>query len=252
MDKILLYPVGSTDSCHYASTLLEQGGFSLADHPSPEITHLLLDIPSFDTEGRLRDGADLKELLRMLPKKVILIGGNLYQKYLSNYRTIDLLQDPYYLAKNASITAECALRAAAPYLNTTFHDTPALILGWGRIGKCLSKTLSSLGCPVTVAARKETDRAMLETLGYTAVDFSQIQKTLRHCRILFNTVPDLPLHSDILDLWKNGIAIDLASYPGMKGRTVIPARGLPGKYAPESAGKLIAETILKLYKEEAL
>lgn len=252
MDKILLYPVGSSESCHYASVLLQQAGFSLTDHPAPEITHLLLDIPSFDTAGLLRDGSDLKALLRMLPKTVTVIGGNLDPCFLEDHRKRDLLKDPYYLAKNAAITAECALQVAASHLDLTFADSSALILGWGRIGKCLAKLLRALGSTVTVAARKESDRAMLEALGYRAVDYAQIPQTLRHCSILFNTVPDLPLHSCILDAWKDGIAIDLASYPGMQGKTVIPARGLPGKYAPKSSGKLIAETILRLYKEEAL
>lgn len=252
MDKVLLYSIGCTDSCRYASTLLEKNGYSLTDHPSPEVTHLLLDVPSFDTTGALRDGSDLKELLRMLPKSLAIIGGNLNQEYLYDYRKIDLLQDPYYLAKNAAITAECALKVAAPYLKTTFTDSPALILGWGRIGKCLAKLLLAADCPVTVAARKDSDRAMLEALGYRAVDFSQISKILGQYKLLFNTVPDLPLHSDIMDQWENGVAIDLASYPGMKGKNVIPARGLPGKYAPESSGKLIAETIQRIDKEEAL
>lgn len=252
MERCLLYPIGCSDSCHYAAILLEKAGFSLTDHPSPDITHLLLDIPSFDPNGCLRDGTDLQELLRRVPKTITLIGGNLDQEYLDGYRKIDLLKDPHYLAKNAAITAECALQICTPHLKATLSDSPVLILGWGRIGKCLAKLLSSMGCPVTVAARKESDRAMLEALGYRAVDFSQITETLQQCKVLFNTVPDLPLHSDVPDLWKNGTAIDLASYPGMKGKSVIPARGLPGKYAPESSGMLIAQAILRLYKEEAL
>ena len=252
MDQRLLYPIGISDSCHYASRLLEHAGFALTDHPSPDVTHLLLDIPSFDDKGFLRDGSDLKELLRMLPKSIAVIGGNLEQPYLSNYRKTDLLKDPVYLAKNAAITAECALQVCAPHLKSTFADAPVLILGWGRIGKCLARLLRALGCSVTVAARKESDRAMLEVLGYRAVDFSQISQTLRRCTVLFNTVPDLPLHSDLPDACANVTAIDLASYPGMQGKQVIPARGLPGKYAPESSGKLIAKTILRIYKEEAL
>lgn len=252
MDKILLYPVGISDSCLFAASQLQKAGFTLTDHPAPEITHLMLDIPSFDRCGKLRDGSDLKQLLRMLPKTITVIGGNLNADCLSGYRKIDLLQNPQFLAKNAAITAECALRVAASHLAATFADTPALILGWGRIGKCLARLLSALGCSVTVAARKEADRAMLEALGYRAVDFSQIDQAIKHCRILFNTVPEVPLHSDILDLWKNVLAIDLASEPGMKGNSVIPARGLPGKFAPESSGRLIAETILKLYEEDAL
>ena len=252
MEQLLVYPIGSSESCRYAAKALEQSGFLLTDHPTPEITHLLLDVPSFDEKGFLRDGSDLKGLLRMLPRTITVIGGNLEQDFLQDYRKIDLLRDPCYLAKNAAITAECALRFVAPYLKGTLADSPTLILGWGRIGKHLAQQLSSLGCKVTVAARKEQDRAMLEAFGYQAVDFSQVSKVLNHCRILFNTVPILPPSQEILALWKGGIAIDLASHPGMQGEAVIPARGLPGKYAPESSGKLIAETILRFCKEEAL
>lgn len=245
MHNNLLYPIGVSESCRYASIFLEEAGFCLTDHPEPEITHLLLDVPSFGSDGLLRGGSDLKQMLRMLPKSITLIGGNLNTDSIEDYHKIDLLKDPFYLAKNAAITAECAIQVAAPHLKTTFADTPALILGWGRIGKCLAKMLASLNCHVTVAARKESDRAMLAALGYQAIDFPQISQTLRHCRILFNTVPDLSLHSDLPDTWKNGIALDLASYPGLQGKNTIPARGLPGIYAPESSGRLITETILR-------
>lgn len=248
MNNILIYPIGSSDSCRAASAFLENAGLSLTDHPTPEVTHLLLDVPSFDTSGFLKDGTDLNEMLRMLPKSLTVIGGNLNHTCLQDYRTVDLLQDPYYLTKNAVITAECALRVAAPYLHTTFADSPALILGWGRIGKILARMLKELGCPVAVAARKDSDRAMLEALGYRAVEYSRIPNTLGQYTILFNTVPDLPLQIDGEKL----IAIDLASYPGMRGSHVIPARGLPGKYAPESSGMLIANSILKLYQEGVL
>lgn len=250
MEKILLYPIGSSDSCSFAASYLKQSGIPLTDHPSPEVTHLLLDTPSFDPAGNLRDGSRLQEFLRMLPNDITLIGGNLDQNDLADYQKLDLLKDPHYLAKNAAITAECALRVAGPYLKTTFCDTPSLILGWGRIGKCLAKGLASFGNSVTVAARKDHDRAMIEALGYQAVAFDQIKETLPQCKILFNTVPELALHSDLVDTWKNGIAIDLASYPGMPGKAVIAARGLPGKYAPESSGRLIAQTILRHFKED--
>lgn len=252
MNPKLFYPIGSTESCRFATCFLEQSGFLVTDHPSPDITHLLLDIPSFDSKGGLLDGTDLKDILRMLPDDTIIIGGNLSQEVLNRYHKIDLLQDPLFLAKNAAITAECALRAAAPYINTAFADTPTLILGWGRIGKCLGALLHAMGCPVTVAARKNTDRALLAALGYDSVDFSQLPQVLPDCHLLFNTVPDLQLSHDVMSLWSNVTKIDLASYPGLRGADVIPARGLPGKFAPESAGKLIAETILRICKEEQI
>lgn len=250
MNRPILYSLGCSESCRYASGILGQKYFHLTDHPTPEITHLLLDIPSFDGSGVLRDGTSLTKQLRMLPGDVTVIGGNLDLEYLRAYSKMDLLKDARYLAKNAAITAECALKVAAPYLNVTIADAPALILGWGRIGKCLAKILSSLGCPVTVAARKESDRAILEALGYRAVDFCDVPYILDRYRILFNTVPNLPLQPKVIEDWA-GIPIDLASYPGMEAATVIPARGLPGKYAPESSGKLIADTVLRFLKEEA-
>ena len=248
LNQILLYPIGTSGSCRYASDRLEKAGIRLIDHPAPEITHVLLDIPSFDAWGLLKDGRDFKGILRMLPHRVTVIGGNLYVDYLKEYPTMDLLQDPRYLARNAAITAQCALQAAAPHLHTAFADTPVLILGWGRIGKCLANLLKAYGAPVTVAARKPQDRAMLEALGYYAVDFEKVPEILAQYRLLYNTVPDLPF---IWDLSKV-VAIDLASEPGMQGDNVIIARGLPGKYAPESSGRLMAETILRYYKEGLL
>lgn len=240
MEKILLYPIGSSSSCTYASGILKKAGFGIIDHPAPEVTHLLLDVPRTET-------IDLKEVLRMLPRDIMVIGGNLYIACLQEYRKLDLLQDPFYLAENAAITAECALQAAAPHLHTTFADSPALILGWGRIGKCLAKLLKAIGCSVTVAAREQQDRAMLKALGYEAVDFPEVPRMLKHFSILFNTVPEPPFS------FEGGcIAVDLASEPGLQGDSIIVARGLPGKYAPESSGRLIAQTILRYHKEGIL
>lgn len=89
---------------------------------------------------------------------------------------------------------------------------------------------------------------MLEALGYGSVDFEAVPYILSQYSLLYNTVPDLPFVWDLSQI----IAVDLASAPGMQGDNVIIARGLPGKYAPESSGRLIAETILRFYKEGIL
>ncbi len=241
MGANLLFPIVSGESGRFAACFLRQYGFQLTDHPSPDITHLLLDVP-----GSPSDTVELKELLRRLPKNITVIGGNLELDFFQNYKKMDLLKDPLFLAKNAAITAECALQAAAPYLTTTFADTPVLILGWGRIGKCLGKLLSVIGCPVTIAARKDGDRALAEAMGHRAVDFSTLEHEISRHKLLFNTVPD-GIVSD--KQFEGCILMDLASAPGLKGRHIITARGLPGKYAPESAGRLIAESICRLDKE---
>lgn len=252
LKKVTIFPTGISRSCMFASQFLIDSGYTITDHFSPEITHLLLDIPSFDECGHLKDGSDLQDLLNKLPESVTVIGGNLAHTSLLQHQTIDLLADPVYLAKNAAITAECVLQVAADYLDTTFADTQVLILGWGRIGKCLSKLLNAMDSKVTVAARKESDRAMAQALGCTSLDFSEVPNQLSQYGVLFNTVPYQTIDCSILNQHKDCIKLDLSSAPGMVCDDVIVARGLPGKFAPKTSGKLIADTIQKALKEVTL
>lgn len=251
MKDILIYPVGSTAALAYSEKRLYALGVPLVDHPSPEVTHLLLDVPSFGPDGNLRSGSNPERLLERLPAEITVVGGNLRHPILEEYNTIDLLQDPAYLAENAMITADCALQVAAPLLKTTFRDSPALIIGWGRIGKCLGQLLHGFGTQVIVGARKAADRAMASALGYYAVDTAELTRILPECRLLFNTVPATVLTQDQLSLCRSCIKIDLASKPGIIGTDVVWARGLPGIYAPESSGNLITDTFMRLYKEGA-
>ena len=241
-----IYPIGTTAACRHASMLLRRYGIGQTDHPCPEITHLLLDTPSFQPDGLLRGGTDLSSILRMVPPNITVIGGNLNAPVLSGYRKLDLLQNPFYLAKNAAITADCAIRLAGERMQKTFSESPALVIGWGRIGKALARMLQKMDCPVTVAVRKERDRAMLEALHYASIDISQIPQYLIQYALIFNTVPERILFEPIPE---GCVALELASTPGIPEENVISAKGLPGVLAPISSGRLIADTILQ---EEAL
>ena len=252
MEHILIYPIGTTDACAFAGSFLEKAGYSLTDHPTPEVTHLLLDVPSFTVDGSLRGDGSLSPILERLPPGITLIGGSLKHPALSGYPVLDLLQDEHYLAQNAAITAQCALRAAYPLLPSVLTETPALVIGWGRIGKCLTKLLAGMGCSVTVAARNPKDRAIVSALGWKSIDIPDIPGILPHFGVIFNTAPAPVLDADILNKNRNCLKIDLASSPGLSGSDVVYARGLPGQYAPESSGRLIAETILRHLREETL
>lgn len=249
MHTPLVFPVGETLACDYAGKFLKESRWEISDHLSPDITHLLLDVPSFRASGVLRSGEAIKGLLEKLPAGITVIGGGLSDPALDGYRKTDLLSDPVYLAKNAAITAHCAFVFAGKRLDTVYPDTPTLVIGWGRIGKCLGALLRKLGAPVTVAARKEADRAMLRALGYPAVSPEELPAMLPGFRLIFNTAPAPVLTEEMAALGKSALKIDLASSPGILGEDVIPARGLPGIYAPESSGRLIAETVLRLWKD---
>ena len=108
-----------------------------------------------------------------------------------------------------------------------------------------------MGAAVTVTARKETDRNMLRALGYNAENMQTLLHGLAAFRVIFNTVPSVVLEESKLSHCRRGcLKIELASSPGITGKDVISALGLPGKMAPESTGLLIAQSIIRLIAEK--
>lgn len=247
MKQKTFYIVSSSAALRFTGNFLADQGIHVVTSPGPDVTHLLLPVPSFSEDGRIRGGNLLEHILAELPDTVTVIGGNLTHPILKGYRTIDLLQDAGYLADNAAITAHCAIGIAANNLPTVFRDCPVLVIGWGRIGKCLAAQLKATGADVAVAARKEADRAILRALGYrTHIPDALCHELLRY-RVIFNTAP-VPILSEqqIVHCRPDCVKIDLASKTGIAGDDVIWARGLPARDAPEASGKLIAKTVIRL------
>ena len=247
MSRFIFYPANDSAVLRAAGEALKTRGYGVVDRPCDRVTHLLLPVPSFDADGSIKGGGNWEMLLDELPKNITVIGGNLPPNKLQSYRYLDLLKDPLYLADNAAITAHCALGLATEKLPVTLRGCPTLIIGWGRIGKCLASLLWALEADVTIAARKEEDRAMAHALGYHAKDTALLDQDLNDYRLIYNTVP-VPILSEeqVANCRSNCLKIDLASQLGIWGEDVLWARGLPGKLAPESSGKLIAKTIIRL------
>ena len=238
----IFYTAGCTDALVRAEAVLHSQGCQFASEPDLCVTHLLLDVPSFRDDGMLKSGISPDALSPQVKIYGGLLGGRL-----SEYQTVDLLDDPFYTAENARITAHCAVRLAMKQLPRTLYGCPVLIVGWGRIGKCLAQLLHAMGAIVTVAARKAADRAMLDALGYDTLPTEDLGYSLARFRVIFNTAPELVLPKEsMVYAPADCLKIDLASRPGMESPDVIWARGLPSKDAPESAAALIAKTVLRL------
>lgn len=224
VENITVLPLTDAPALVFAGEALEKMGVCVAKKWSRQVTHVLLPVPTKDV--------DLGEL----PENVTVIGGNLDP--MDRRKTIDLLRQEEYLAENAALTADCALRLLGQHLPTAFRDCPVLIIGWGRIGKCLAAMLKGLDMAVSVAARKPSDLGMLTALGYTGVEIGRIDP--EKYRAILNTAP-----APVLDFGGNAVKIDLASRPGIAGEDVLWARGLPGKMLPEASGALIARGVLR-------
>ena len=233
MQKITFCTTGTSPALTFARHQLAAWGYTVLPKVTDQVTHLLLPVPILETGS-----AFWEQLLASLSNSATILGGNLPALPVP---TVDFLKDPYYTAENAAITAHCALNLAMQAMPRTLQNTKVLVIGWGRIGKCLTNYLHALGAEVTVAARDPSDRALLEAMGYAAIGTETIPATLFD--LILNTVP-API-MDSRQAKPGTILLDLASTPGITGDSVIYARGLPGKMAPESAGILMAKTALR-------
>ena len=81
MADITVYHAGIAGPATYAEMYLKESGIFITDHPTPEITHLLLDVPSRDIPAGL---------LERLPEDICIVGGNLTRPELEGYRKLDL------------------------------------------------------------------------------------------------------------------------------------------------------------------
>ncbi len=222
----------------YAGDFLLDRGWHLV--PTPDVPDCCFLLPVPTPPGILSQCTPDR-----LPPGVTLIGGGLPDLTDTPYRAVDLLKYAPYVAQNAALTAKCALRLAEASLPRLWQDCPVLVLGFGRIGKFLTRELLAQGARVLVAARKEADRALVSALGAASQEPEKITGYLPHMRVIFNTIPAPVLSAAQTALCRpDCIALDLASVPGMEGASVRSARGLPGKMMPESAGALIGRAII--------
>lgn len=127
----------------------------------------------------------------------------------------DYLKREELAIKNAVPTAEGAIEIAMSEIPITLHQSHCLVMGYGRIGKILSKMLAGIGAKVTVEARKFADLALIDGHGYESVHMNDLKEKIGMFDVVFNTIPTLVLDEEILkQIRKDTLVIDLASKPG--------------------------------------
>ena len=235
MDPTTVYIPNPTPALSCAAEALNDRGIPLA-HCCEDADCLLYPAPT-----------PLNSLCDYLIGKTV-IGGNL--DFLKpEVERFDLLKDPFYLAANAAITAEAALGLILNHMKCAITEAEILILGWGRIGKCLTHQLKALNTHLTVYARKGSDQALLKALSYRPITLEQLREELPRFRCIVNTIPAPVLTAaDMACVSASCFKMDLASVLSLPGDGVLHARGLPGRCKPEASGALIAETVARYLK----
>lgn len=200
-------------------------------------------------------------LAGMQPESCLFVGkASNYLKNLTQKQKIEICEyrdrDDFAIL-NSIPSAEGAVLMAMDMTPITIFGSEALVLGLGRTGATLARTLKALGSRVAVAARKSVDLAKIVAEGFRPVEYSELGVAVDGADLIFNTVPALVLPEPILRRCRPEIAIvDLASAPGgvdfeaakRLGIKAVLAPGLPGKVAPKSAGRYLAHLIVRHLK----
>lgn len=161
---------------------------------------------------------------------------------------------------NSIPTAEGAIAMAMEHTDITIHGAKTTVVGFGRCGKTLARTLAALGARVQVAARSSVDGARIAEMGYSYVPASQLGEALSDQDIVFNTAPGPVLDASVLaHARRTCVVIDIASRPGgtdfryaeRRGMTALLAPSLPGRVAPKTAGRIIGNTICRILGGDA-
>ncbi len=170
----------------------------------------------------------------------------------------DLMEYDELAILNAIPTAEGAIKIAMEKTDITLCGANVLVLGFGRIGKVLSKMLLGIGAKVYCEARKSKDLAQIKSMGYNDVDLKDLDNYLSKFDYIFNTIPYMILDKCRLDLVKKDVCIiDLASKPGgvdfeyAKEININASLelALPAKIAPKSSAIYFKQIIDKIVQE---
>ena len=219
-----------------------------------------LNSPFSSSDIRLDDVLD-----SIMPTQLVLAGvcppGFLEKADKLSLSVIDYMKNEELTVKNAVSTAEGALEIAMKELPVTVHGTKTLVLGYGRVGKATAAVFSALCSDVTVCARRGDALAWAYASGYCTADMKDICRAVQNKDIIINTVPSLIVDNNVLSFAdKETLIIDLASLPGgvdyeaaaRYGLKFVHALSLPGKTAPETAGKNIAASVIGIMRKKGV
>lgn len=243
--------------------LYAKEGKNLSDYVDGD--YIIAPIPlSRDGEKVNGEILTLNEILSLpnIKDKVIFSGAisDKVKDRLDNIKVkyYDLMDLDEVAILNAIPTAEGAIATAMEMTDFTLCTSSVLVMGYGRIGKILSKMLHGIGATVYVEARKEKDLAEIRAMGYIPINLKDLDKYLNKFNIIFNTIPSTILDKQKLVLLdKECSIIDLASSPGgidfeyakEIGLNVVWALALPSKVAPLSSAMYVKEAIDKIIEE---
>lgn len=188
-------------------------------------------------------------------RRKLLLGGVITQECCEEMEKLsvicyDFMKEESIAAFNTIATAEGTIAETILHQPTNLHGSQCLILGYGRCARVLAKKLKGLDANVTISCRNVKDLAMARALGFHAFPLEHLKSELWKYQMIYNTIPKVLIQRpQLLNMGKDAFIVDIASGDGgvdfkaaqELGIQAIHCLGLPGKYAPVSSAKILAE-----------
>ena len=223
----------------------------------PEGASLLGPISGVDADGYINAERGLVRIDRTILQKMA--GGFLAAGIIAppirrlaedlRVRVISYRECETFAWQNAVLTAEGAIQAAIGRSGYGLYRRPVGVLGYGRVGRALSRRLKSLGADVRVFDREPAHRSEARSEGITAYPIEPT--SIGTIDLLFNTIPYPVITREWECLLMDVPIFELASAPGGVAPEVDRANlslsllpGIPGKIAPKRAAEIIWETVM--------
>ncbi|GGG11962.1 dipicolinate synthase subunit DpsA [Paenibacillus abyssi] len=174
-------------------------------------------------------------------------------------RLIELLDRDDVAIYNSIPTAEGAVMMAIQNTDITIHGSVCIVLGLGRTGYTLARTLQGLGAKVKMGVRREEHYARAFEMGFKPFYIKDLMHESGNIDLLFNTIPTMIVTAQIIaKMPARAVIIDLASKPGgtdfrfaeKRGIKALLAPGLPGIVAPKTAGRILADCLSRLISDD--
>ena len=215
---------------------------------------LIINMPLSDNKIKIND------LMDLIKEKTLIAGtvsNDIYEKY-RDVKIIDIMKNEKLAILNTIATAEGAIKEIIQNTQINIHGSKIMILGFGRVGKTLTKKLEGLSAKVTVVSKEDEELAWAEAFGYRNIKLDKIINEIQEYDIIINTIPHIIIDRQILEkVNKNALLLDLASDDGGIDKNtakkyklnLITALGIPGKIAPIATAKILKEVIYEILKE---
>ena len=219
--------------------------------------NIILPLPTERNGIIVGTGKDVDSLLNRIKKTQRVFYGNIKANPFGD-NGFCYYADEAFLQYNSELTAQGTLRLILDNIETDIKDLKIAVTGFGKCGEAICRLLLANGAQVTVFSRSLASRINSQGIGCRWKNIIEINRLLSDYDVIINTVAyNIISLKAALFLTEKNLYIEIASKPyGFDTSSVDTGRfkyvngnSLPGRFTPVSAGRNIAQTVLRIIKE---